>query len=138
MQRESWSSVGRAFVVGGVIILFVQVVMELLELALPPEAPLALRGAVALVLVGVVASALFLAGAWRKIDEFGGMGANLPFVGLPCAVAGIICGARAKGASAGAAVGEALKAMGVLFGCGFAFGIVALLVSMAAGVGIFS
>ena len=138
MEQGSWSSVGRAFVTGGVTIAVVQAIMELLGLVMPPEAPLALRGAVALVIAGVITGLLFVSGVWAKIDEFGGMGVNLPFIGLVGAVAGIICGARAKGAPTGRAVGESLKVMAVLFGTGFAFGIVVLFVTRALGVGIFA
>lgn len=131
------ASVGRAFVTGGAICACIQVIMDLLAGVLPAEAPLALRGAIALVIAGVITVVLVQTGIYGKISEFGGMGADLPFIGLAAAVTNIMCGARAQGAPTGAAIGAALKVMALLFGVGFAFCIVFAFVTQALGAGIF-
>lgn len=132
------SSVCRAFVVGGLICVVIQGIMEVLALVMPAEAPLALRGAIALLIGGVITGILTVAGVFGRVVEVGGMGANLPFIGLVAAVAGIMCGARSEGAGTGACVAAALKVMALLFGCGFAFCIAFAFVTRALGVGIFA
>lgn len=132
------SAVVRAFVCGGVICLGIQLIMTALGFVLPPETPLALRGSMALLIGGVVTIALTLTGVYEKIDRFGAMGANVPFIGLVPAVTGIMCEARSHGASLGGAVLAALKAMGMLFGCGFAISLIIGFALTALGVGIFA
>lgn len=135
---KNLSSIVRAFVCGGVICLGIQLIMTVLGSVLPPEVPLALRGSIALLIGGVITIALTLSGAYAKIDRFGGMGANVPFIGLVPAVAGVMCEARAHGASLGGAALAALKAMGMLFGCGFAISLIIGFALTALGVGIFA
>lgn len=135
---SKYASVGRAFITGGCICLVIQVIMELLGLVMPPELPLALRGAVALVIAGVITVFLTLSGVYGKIADFGGMGANLPFVGLVPALTGVMCEARAHGASLGQAIVAALKVMALLFGSGFAFCLVVAFAATALGIGIFA
>lgn len=132
------SSVARAFLTGGTICLVIQVIISLLGTVMPPEVPLALRGAVALLLAGFVTMFLTLSGEYAKIAEFGGMGANLPFIGLVPALTEVMCEARSKGAPLGGAIAAALKVMLLLFGCGFAFSLVFAFVLTALGVGIFA
>ncbi len=132
------SSIARAFLTGGTICLAIQAIITALGAIMPPEVPLALRGAVALLIAGLVTVFLTLSGAYARIAEFGGMGANLPFIGLVPALTEVMCEARAKGASLGAAVLAALKVMLLLFGCGFAFSLVFAFACTALGVGIFA
>lgn len=133
-----FSSIVRAFITGGAICLAIQCIMELLGLVMPAEAPLALRGAIALVIAGAITLVLTLVGVYQKIADFGGMGANLPFIGLVPAVTGIMCEAAAHGASRGKAIAAALKVMALLFGVGFGFCIVFAFVVTALGGGIFA
>lgn len=132
------SSIGRAFLTGGLICLAIQVIISALGAVMPPEVPLSLRGAVALLLAGLITVFLTLSGAYAKIADFGGMGANLPFIGLVPALTEVMCEARAHGASLGGAVVAALKVMLVLFGSGFAFSLVFAFACTAFGVGIFA
>ena len=135
---NKFASVGRAFICGGAICLVIQVIMELLGLVMPAEAPLALRGAIALIIAGIFTVPLTLSGVYQKIADFGGMGANLPFIGLVPAVTGTMCEATAHGASRGGAIAAALKVMALLFGVGFAFSIAFAVVVTALGAGIFA
>lgn len=114
MEKGKYASVGRAFITGGLICVCIQVVIELLALA-APGMPLGLRGALSLVICSFICVFLTVGGVYEKIDKFGGMGAGLPLVGLVSALTGMICGARAQGASLGKAIGGALKIMLPMF-----------------------
>lgn len=136
-MRVDMRSVGRAFVCGGAICLVVQAVMIALGGVMPPALPMAARAAAALLICGAVTGVLVATGVWERINAFGGMGANLPFIGLVPAVAGLMCGAVAEGGSIGAGVARALKAMAVLFGIGLTFGALCAIVTAALGIGIY-
>lgn len=135
---SKFSSIARAFVTGGIICLAIQVIITALGAVMPPEVPLSLRGAVALLMAGLVTVGLTLSGVYAKIADFGGMGANLPFIGLVPALTGVMCEARAHGASLGGAIAAALKVMLVLFGSGFAFSLVFAFICTFLGIGIFA
>lgn len=137
-MNSKFSSVVRAFLTGGLICLAIQVIMAALGAVLPPELPPSLRGAIALVIAGAITIVLTLSGVYAKIADFGGMGANLPFIGLVPALTGVMCDARAHGASLGGAIAAALKVMLLLFGCGFGFSLVFVFACTALGVGIFA
>lgn len=55
--------------------------------------------AATLIAMGAIGAALFVAGAYQKIEKAGGFGAIMPLSGLAAAIAGTVAGAKNEGAS---------------------------------------
>lgn len=138
MENNKFASVGRAFIAGGLICVAIQLVMTVLGAVLPPEAPLALRGALSLIICSLVCIPLSVSGVYQKIDAWGGMGAGLPLVGLVSALTGMICGARAEGAPLGKAIAGAFKIMVPMLIAAFVVCVIIAFALTAFGVGIFA
>lgn len=106
-EKKVPGSLAGSFVVGGAIGAIVQVLMIALAGVLPvPD----LVPPVTLVILGLVGMVLVLCGAYAKITEVGGFGANIMFCGLVDAVAGIFMGATMEsGGNRGEGVKGAIK-----------------------------
>jgi len=115
-----------AFVVGGLIAVFTQVIMLVLGNVLPvPD----LVPPVSLVILGLIGVALVLTNNYAKLNEIGGFGAGIMFCGLVDAVAGVYMGGAMKeggNASAGvkAAIKFAVSILGTLVVVGAVLGVV--------------
>lgn len=137
VTRAGLASVGRAFLVGGAISVVVQLMMEALAPLMSDGIPTATRGVVALVLVSTLCVPLCASGVYGRIADFGGMGANLPFVGIVHAVSSTMRDAIARGVSPVKAAAMGARGVIVFFLTGFAFCLVFAALCCALGFGIY-
>ena len=116
-----------AFVVGGLIGVVGQLIVDLFGILGIPFPIFILTGIFALAFIAVL---LFFAGIHQKIDKVAGMGSAIPISGLSAAVAGIIFGERMGGASIGKAIKTGLAAPVKLFGSAFVVAFILALISV--------
>lgn len=95
---------GRAFIAGGVVALIGQAI--LVALSLTPLYSMGLSMIVALLLMGVIGGLLYVSGISPKLEEWGGMGLMMSFIGLPPGIAAMFNGiAQATGSKTKAFIG---------------------------------
>ena len=138
MERSAGQKFIGAFVVGGLIAVFAQVILMVVGMLMPAPQ---LAMPVSLVILGLVGMVLVLTGNYEKLNEVGGFGAGIMFCGLVDAVAGVFMGgAMSEGGKASAGMKAAIKfsvgILGTLLVVGTVLGIVfahtpGVLVSMA-------
>jgi len=118
-----------AFIVGGAIGVVGQLFSMLYtNLGLPP----ALTAIFMLASISVISSILDILGLYGKITFFGGIGAMMPFCGLPPSISMVFSQQLDEGKPLGRAVWAALKAAAIIFAIGYVFCIaLALIMSMA-------
>ncbi len=63
--------------------------------------------------LGLIGAILFVTGLYPKLEKIGGMGAMLPFTGLPCAIAGAVVGVGMQTGSKGKAAMVAVIEFGL-------------------------
>ena len=90
MERSAGQRLGGAFVVGGLIAVFAQVIMMIMGMVLPVAD---LVPPASLIILGLVGMVLVLTGNYEKLNKVGGFGAGIMFCGLVDAVAGVFVGA---------------------------------------------
>ena len=126
MERSAGQRLGGAFVVGGLIAVFAQVIMMIMGMVLPVAD---LVPPVSLIILGLVGMVLVLTGNYEKLNKVGGFGAGIMFCGLVDAVAGVFVGAAMeaggdKSAGTKAAIKFAVAILGSLVVVGTILGIV--------------
>lgn len=126
MERSAGQRLGGAFVVGGLIAVFAQVIMMIMSMVLPVAD---LVPPVSLIILGLVGMVLVLTGNYEKLNKVGGFGAGIMFCGLVDAVAGVFVGATMeaggnKSAGTKAAIKFAVAILGSLVVVGTILGIV--------------
>jgi len=120
-----------AFIVGGAIGVVGQLFSMLYTyLGVPP----ALTAILMLASISLISSILYVLGLYGKITFFGGIGAMMPFCGLPPSISMVFSQQLAEGKPLGRAVWASLKTAALIFAIGYAFCIaVALVMSSLAG-----
>lgn len=133
MEEKTTGSLGGAFVVGGLIAVFTQVIMLALSNVLPVAD---LVPPVSLIILGLVGVVLVLCGAYAKLNEIGGFGAGIMFCGLVDAVAGVFMGgAMEDGGNPASGTKAAIKFAVAILGTIVVVGaILGLVLSHSAGV----
>ncbi|MBR2683546.1 MAG: hypothetical protein IKE22_09815 [Atopobiaceae bacterium] len=126
MERSAGQRLGGAFVVGGLIAVFAQVIMMIMGMVLPVAD---LVPPASLIILGLVGMVLVLTGNYEKLNKVGGFGAGIMFCGLVDAVAGVFVGAAMeaggdKSAGTKAAIKFAVAILGSLVVVGTILGIV--------------
>jgi hypothetical protein len=107
-----------AFVVGGSAGVVGQIFFKLyagIGMA-PMLVPIAM-----LLSICLISTVLDVFGIYGKITVFGGLGAILPFCGLPPSICMVMRAKLGEGETAGKAILEALKAPAIIFGIGYVF-----------------
>lgn len=132
-EKSAGARLGGAFVVGGLIAVFAQIIMLIMSNVLPVAD---LVPPVSLVILGIVGVVLVLTGVYPKLNEIGGFGAGIMFCGLVDAVAGVYMGgAMENGGKPAEGVKAAIKFAVAILGTLVVVGaILGLLFARSAGV----
>lgn len=77
----------------------------------------------------LISTVLDVFGIYGRITVFGGLGAMLPFCGLPPSICMVMRAKLGEGATVGKSILEALKAPAIIFGIGYVFCIVAAIIA---------
>lgn len=112
MFKQIFSS----FIVGGLLSVLAQGLMDFSAAALGAESPLVVP--MTLTLIGLIGGLLFIAGIYQKIEKIGCFGAILPLCGLVAAVAGVFTGTKMETGSSGAASKAAVSLVLFVLGLG--------------------
>ena len=124
-DMEILKSVGRAFLVGGILAIAAEIVRCALLALLGAESPFVIP--LTLMIMCLVAVVTFPSGLYNKWTEFGFIGAMLPISGLTAGVAAAYCGARQATGSVAAGVKAGIMLVVRLSGSGL---LVALVVAL--------
>lgn len=130
MENQTVKKTLQAFVAGGLVGAATQGFMTIYSLFISdPGTTINLS----LVTLGMLGALLAAAGIFPKMDEFGGMGVNVPTLGLGAASCAPILGARMEGKSKGEAFVQGITVPLKLLGIAMAIGLVTALIKLIIG-----
>lgn len=112
---EAGKRIGRAFIVGAVMGLIGQILMNIFGAFVPAD----FVTPVAMIVFGIISAGVILSGLYFKVAKFGGDGAAIPLTGLMFGAAMAAGGEKAKGASNGKAFLKGFVTIITVLGIGF-------------------
>lgn len=109
--RSAGSQILGALVIGALFGLVDAIIV--MCYAMTPLYGMGMSTVCSLLTIGVIGFVLWYAGIYDKLQDFGGLGAVMPFSGFGSAIAGMTCGVTLESGSVGKAVKKALIELGL-------------------------